>query len=122
MDLSTYISYIRAARHGMPSLFELGVVREQGHQGRAELLRRERLLQAVTLQAAANVSDALQQQQCQGVGQDGSSRQGRACATVTDEQLRELTQQQLEAAAGAAEGATAEEVADCVVDFFVTRR
>lgn len=52
--LSTYIAYLHDARHGMPSVFDLGVTRQQGLPARMDLLKRERILRGVPLEQSSD--------------------------------------------------------------------
>jgi hypothetical protein len=152
-DLSLFVSYLKSARYGMPSVFELGVAREQGYRGRAQLLRRETLLRHVMqqlLQASlGDTSDIFSSSSSSGVSSSGSAtgweigdgsssssssagwevQDGKFVQAVSDEQLQELSNEQLAAAAEAAAaschvagGATGEEVGECLLDYFVFKR
>jgi hypothetical protein len=157
-DLSLFVSYLRSARYGMPSVFELGVAREQGYRGRAQLLRRETLLRHLMQQLlqvspgdSSDTSDIFGSSNSSSSGGvsssgsgsgwevgDGSSssssagwevHNGKFLQAVSDEQLQELTNEQLAAAAEAAAAAchaareaTGEEVGECLLDYFVFKR
>jgi hypothetical protein len=102
-SLPDYIAYLRAARMGMPSVFDLGVVRQQGRRGRMHLLRRELLLQHLAAEEAAVPSvERLQE--------------------LSGAQLAAAAQAAVASGAAAAAGATASEVEECLIDFFVFRR
>ncbi|KAF6256433.1 hypothetical protein COO60DRAFT_104854 [Scenedesmus sp. NREL 46B-D3] len=129
-DLSLFVSYMRSARFGMPSVFELGVAREQGYRGRAQLLRRETLLRHLMQQLllvapsgsadTGSMFDSSSSSSSSGGGgsgmesQDGGSstsssssggwevHDGKFTQAVSDERLQELSNEQLAAAAEAA--------------------
>jgi uncharacterized membrane protein YgcG len=160
-DLALFVDYLQSARLGMPSVFELGVAREQGYRGRAQLLRRETLLRHLMQQVTPGVtsytgdtsdifSSSSSSSSSSGssggadgweISPDGDSssssgssggwqvHDGKFTQVVTDEQLQELSNEQLAAAAEsaaaachAARGATGEEVGECLLDYFVFKR
>jgi len=145
-SISTYIAYLRAARMGMPSVFDLGLVREQGREARQHLLQRERLLLMLLQQmhiartssrdiAMQQLDQWQQQQQSPEASSSIPHAQQELGGLVTgwqpeEDELQELTEQQLQGVAAAARssggsllsGVTGEDVSECLVDYFVFKR
>jgi hypothetical protein len=129
---------------GMPSVFDLGIEKRQGYWGRRHLLEREKVLTLVLEQLQASSSSSSsnevggstqldpqldpqqQQQQQQQLGMLAS-----AGWEPSDEQLEDLSEQQIEAIAAAATAqrgggqggqVTPEDVSQCLVDYFLFKR
>ncbi len=110
----TFLSYLRAARNGMPSVFAMGVCVEEGRATRSQLLRWERLLRALLRTAGSGASSS------NGPDGDGGSA---PLGALSLEGVSELRWGQLQEAAARSgvQGASAEDVAQAALDFAVFR-
>lgn len=125
-----YLAYLRAGRLGVPTVFDLGIVKGQGREGRRHLLQRERLLgfvlqhlqqqhvlqhlrhtqHARSSSSGSSILDGSgwlnhlpqEQQQPDQQQQQQSGLMSQAEWQPSDEELEELSEGQIEAVAAAA--------------------